>query len=204
MPNYFADYDTTVNFISEEIFSYLEPEQETIMYAAWPTYDEAMNFPEEEEEVERMKEAIRGIRGVRLQMNVPAKQKTEVMIVSASEKVRDTFTQGAAFLAPLASATKVTVFETDEAVPQNAVSIPITGGQVRIPLDQLVDMEAEKQRLLKEKKRLEGELKRVAGKLSNQGFLAKAPAALVEEERAKQAKYQSLMDEVEKSLAALE
>ena len=92
---------------------------------------------------------------------------------------------------------------TDAGISENAVTIPIRDAKVRIPLEELVDFAAEKERLLKEKKRLEGELKRVSGKLSNQGFLAKAPAAVIEEEKAKQVKYQALMDQVEESLAKL-
>ena len=89
-------------FITEEIYSYLMPEEATIMYASWPVFDEAMNFPAEEDEVERMKEAIRGIRNIRTQMNVTPKTKIDVIIVSSDEKVRDIFSRGAGFLSPLA------------------------------------------------------------------------------------------------------
>ena len=95
------------------------------------------------------------------------------------------------------------VRENDEGISENAVNLPIRDGHIRIPLEELVDFEKERERLTKEKKRLEGEIKRCQGKLNNQGFVAKAPAAVVEEEKTKLAKYQSLMDEVEKSLAGL-
>ena len=190
-------------FITEEIYNYLVPEEDTIMYAPWPVYDEAMNFPAEEDEVERMKEAIRGIRNIRTQMNVTPKTKTEVIVVSADDQVRDIFARGAGFLSPLAMATRVSVQADDAGISENAVTIPIRDAKVRIPLEELVDFAAEKARLEKEKKRLEGELKRVSGKLSNQGFLAKAPANVIEEEKEKQTKYQALMAQVEESLARL-
>jgi len=191
-------------YITEEIYSYLEPSEETIMLGPWPVYDEAMNFPEEEDAVERMKEAIRGIRNTRTAMNVEAKTKTEVIVVSADEKVRSIFEDGAAFLKPLMMATDVRVLENADSVPENAVSIPIRDGVVRIPLEELVDFEAEKARLSKEKTRLEGELKRVRGKLSNPGFVSKAPEKVINEEKEKEAKYQALMDQVLESLKALE
>ncbi|MCF0135038.1 MAG: valine--tRNA ligase, partial [Lachnospiraceae bacterium] len=190
-------------FITEEIYSYICPEDETIMYAPYPAYRDEMNFPAEEDEVERMKEAIRNIRAIRLQMNVPPRQKAEVIVVSTDPKVRETFEIGASFLTMLASASSIKVQADDAGIPDSAVNLPVRDGHIRIPMEQLVDLAAEKARLEKEKKRLEGELKRLEGKLSNQGFLAKAPAAVIEEEKAKQNKYRSLMDEVEKSLAKL-
>ena len=191
-------------FITEEIYNKLRPEEETIMFAKWPEYSEDRNFPKEEEAVERMKEAIRGIRETRRQMNVPPKQKADVIVVSSDEKVRRIFEDGASFLGHLAFATKVTVQADMTGIADNAASIPIRDGLIRIPLEQLVDFEKEKARLLKEKKRLEGELKRSAGKLSNKGFLAKAPQSVIEEEKEKAEKYRALMDQVEDSLKKLE
>lgn len=173
------------------------------MFAPWPAYEETMNFPAEEDEVERMKEAIRGIRGIRTQMNVPPKQKAQVIIVSADEKVQDMFRRGAAFLAPLAFATEVSVQDDRTGIPDSAVTIPIQDAIICIPLDQLVDLEKERQRLLKEQKRLEGEIARVEKKLGNPGFVSKAPAQVIEEEKAKGEKYRSLLDQVETSLKNL-
>ncbi len=190
-------------FITEEIFSYLCPEEETIMYAAWPVYRDEMNFPAEENEVERMKEAIRGIRNIRTQMNVPPKQKAQVIVVSADEKVQDIFRRGGSFLAPLAFATEVTVQADRTGISDSAVTVPIQDGTVCIPLDQLVDLDKERERLLKEKKRLEGEITRVEKKLGNPGFVSKAPAQVIEEEKAKGEKYRSMLEQVENSLKNL-
>ncbi len=190
-------------FITEEIFSYFCPEEETIMYAAWPEYREDRNFPAEEEEVEHLKEAIRGIRNIRSQMNVPPKQKTQVFVVTADARMADIFRRGAGFLAPLAFAESVEVRPDRTGIAESAVTIPLQDAVVCIPLDQLVDLEKEKARLEKEKQRLEGEIKRVEGKLNNAGFMAKAPAAVIEEEKAKKEKYVSLMAQIEKSLEGL-
>ena len=173
------------------------------MYAAWPEYKEEWNFPEEEEEVEILKEAIRGIRNIRTQMNVPPKQKSQVLVVTQNEKMADIFRRGAGFLTPLAFATAVEVRPDRTGIAESAVTIPLQDAVICIPLEQLVDLEKEKERLQKEKTRLEGEIKRVEGKLSNAGFVAKAPAAVVEEERAKKEKYLSLMAQIEKSLKEL-
>lgn len=191
-------------FITDEIFRYLVPDEPTIMTSEWPRYEESLNFPAQEDEVERMKEVIRGIRNLRTERGVPVKQKTDVFIVCDNEQVRDIFTRGSSFLAPLAKASALTVTAAAEGLPDNTVTIPVRDAKVLIPLKELVDLEAERKRLTGEKKRLEGELKRSASKLSNQGFLAKAPQAVIEEEKAKQQKYMAQMKQVEDSLARLD
>lgn len=190
-------------FITEEIYSYLAPQEESLMIAPWPEYTEALSFPEEEDQVERMKEAIRGIRNVRTQMNVPPKTKTQVYVVSEAPAVRAVFEGGAAFLRPLASASAIMVCENADGIPENAVSIPVREATLRIPLDQLVDTSVEKARLEKEKERLLGEVSRIEKKLSNEGFVAKAPARVVEEEKEKLGKYQAQLQQVEDSLKLL-
>ena len=190
-------------FISEEIYSYFCPEEETIMYAAWPEYREELNFPVEEEEVELLKDAIRGIRNTRTQMNVSPKQKTEVYVVTGDDKVADIFGRGASFLAPLAFATEVIVKRDRSGLSDNAVSIPISGAAVCIPLEELVDLGKERERLAKEKEHLASDIARTAGKLANEGFTSKAPEAVVAAERAKLEKLQAQMAEVEKSLEGL-
>ena len=161
-------------FLTEELYSYIRPEEETIMRAEWPVYREDWNFPAETEEVDAMKEAIRGIRNVRTQMNVSPKQKTTVIFVSDDEHTKEIFTSGAAH--------KATAF---------------------IPLEQLVDLDKERARLAKERERLDKEIDRLAKKLNNPGFVSKAPAAVVEEERKKQARYEAQRQQVEEQLARL-
>ena len=187
-------------FITEELYSYIRPEEETIMYAAWPRYREDWSFPQDAEEVEAMKEAIRGIRNVRTQMNVPPKQKAEVIFVSEDAHTRSIFERGASFLAPLAFASQVKVQENTDGISETAVSIPLHKAAAFIPLEQLVDLEKERARLQKEQTRLEQEISRTGKKLSNEGFVSKAPAAVVEEERKKLAKYEDMKRQVEEQL----
>lgn len=187
-------------FITEELYSYIRPEEETIMYAAWPQYREDWSFPQDAEEVEAMKEAIRGIRNVRTQMNVPPKQKAEVIFVSEDAHTRSIFERGASFLAPLAFASEVKVQENTDGISETAVSIPLQKAAAFIPLEQLVDLDKERARLQKENARLEQEISRTSKKLSNAGFVSKAPAAVVEEERKKLAKYEDMKRQVEEQL----
>jgi valyl-tRNA synthetase len=98
----------------------------------------------------------------------------------------------------------VEIAENENNIPEDAVSVVINGAKIFIPLDELVDFEKEKERLTKEKVKLEGEIKRVNGKLSNQGFLAKAPESLVNEEKAKKAKFEEMMNSVLERIANIE
>ena len=173
------------------------------MRAEWPVYREDWNFPAETEEVDAMKEAIRGIRNVRTQMNVSPKQKTTVIFVSDDEHTKEIFTSGAAFLAPLAFASEVRVQSGMRDVSETAVSIPLHKATAFIPLEQLVDLDKERARLAKERERLVKEIDRLAKKLNNPGFVSKAPAAVVEEERKKQARYEAQRQQVEEQLARL-
>ena len=150
-----------------------------------------------------MKEAIRGIRNIRTQMNVPPKQKSQVIFVSEDEATRRIFEKGAEFLAPLAFASEVKVQKDTAGIDDTAVSIPLHRATAFIPLEQLVDLEKEKARLKKEWDRLNGEIERTAKKLENQGFVAKAPQAVVEEERKKKAKYEAMRQQVEEQLHRL-
>ena len=190
-------------FITEELYSYIRPQEETIMYAAWPKYREDWSFPQETEEVEAMKEAIRGIRNIRTQMNVPPKQKSQVIFVSEDAATRRIFENGAEFLAPLAFASEVKVQNDMAGISETAVSIPLHLATAFIPLEQLVDLEKEKSRLQKEWDRLAKEIERTAKKLENSGFVSKAPQAVVEEERKKKAKYEAMQQQVEEQLRRL-
>ncbi len=188
-------------FITEELYSYLHPEEPTIMYAEWPKYREEWHFPAEAEEVEAMKEAIRGIRNVRTKMNVSPKQKTTVTFVSKDEHTQDIFRGGSKFLAPLAFASAVKVQDNMDGIEETAVSIPLHRATAFIPLEELVDLAKEKERLQKEKEKWEKEIARLGGKLANPGFVQKAPAAVVEEERRKLEKYKETCQQVVEQLA---
>ena len=190
-------------FITEEIFCTLQNEEESIMISKWPEYTEERNFPKEEQDIEIIKEAVRGIRNVRTEMNVPPSKKALVYVVSEKEALRNTFEEGKLFFASLAYASEVKVQADKTGIAEDAVSVVIANATIYIPFAELVDIKQEIERLQKEEKRLEGELKRVAGMLGNEKFISKAPAAKIQEEKDKQAKYAQMMEQVKERLAQL-
>ena len=185
-----------IPFITEEIFMGLQDREESIMISSWPVYKEEWNFQVEEEEISLIKEAVRSIRNVRSEMNVPPSRKAQVFVVSENEKVLDIFNRGKVFFATLASASEVIMQKDKAGIDEDAVSAVIPETVLYMPLAELVDFEKEIERLTKEKAKLQSEVDRVVKKLSNEGFVAKAPAKLIEEEKAKQAKYEAMLAEV--------
>jgi valyl-tRNA synthetase len=161
-------------------------------------------FTEQETAIELIKEAVRGIRNVRTQMNVAPSRKAAVYVVSEKQEVRNIFTDGKLFFASLAGASTVTVQADKAGIAEDAVSVVIANATIYIPFAELVDIRQEIERLEKESKRLEGELARVNGMLSNERFMSKAPEAKVAEERAKLEKYTQMKAQVEERLHQLQ
>ena len=190
-------------FITEEIFLGLQDQEETIMLSAWPTFKEEWNFKAEEEEISLIKEAVRNIRNLRSEMNVPPSRKAKVFVVTEDEKVASTFENGKVFFAVLGYASEVVIQKDQTGIDSDAVSVVIPNATVYIPFAELVDIEKEIERLNKEKAKLESEVERVNKKLSNEGFVAKAPAHLLEEEKAKKEKYETMLQGVIERLEAL-
>jgi len=195
-------------FITEEIYCTLteedaEKEAESIMITAWPVYTEERVFDKEAADIELMKEAVRGIRNVRAELNVAPSRKANVYIVSEDDKIINAFEEGKLFFSALANAPEVFTQKDKSGIADDAVSVVIPGAVVYIPFAELVDIAAEKARLEKELKRLEGELKRSNGMLNNPNFVSKAPAEKIEEEKAKLAKYEQMLEEVKNRLASL-
>ncbi len=190
-------------FITEEIFCTLHPEEETIMLSDWPVYTDQWNFPEDEAMVERVKDLVKGVRNLRKDMDVPNSRKAKLLIVSDSEEVRKTFETMKDAYQALAYASEISVLADASTIPADAVSVVIPDAVVYLPLEDLVDMEKEKERLTKEKERLTKELARSKGMLSNEKFLSRAPEAKVAEEKAKLEKYQQMMDDVNARLAQM-
>lgn len=189
-------------FITEEIFCNLTGE-ESIMISSWPEYKEEWNFEADELAVERIKEAVRGIRNVRSEMNVPPSRKASVIVVSEKEEVRSIFEKGRIFFATLAYAGEVTIRADKTGIGEDAVSALITDGAVYMPFSDLVDMEKELERLKKEEERLTKELARVNGMLGNEKFISRAPQSKIDEEKEKLNKYSRMMEQVKERLAAL-
>ena len=185
-------------YITEQIWQTIPHEGETIMLSEYPTYKPEFDFPEEETEMLRVMEAIRAIRNRRSEMNVPPSRKAKVYIAT---KFENTFKTGSAFIIKLASASEVEVADSFEI--EDAVTVVTADAKIYIPLDELVDKEAELQRLNKELDQVKKRLAQSEGKLKNQGFVSKAPAAVVDKVRAQAEKEREKIGLIEAAIEAL-
>ena len=190
-------------FVTEEIFCSLSDE-ESIMISNWPTYEKEYDFKADEAAVDKIKEAVRNIRNIRSEMNVAPSKKATVYVVSPKAEIRDIFAASSSFFGTLAYASEVFVQEDKTGIAEDAVSVVIHDAAVYMPFAELVDIEKEIERLSKEKSRLEGEIKRASGMLANPKFVDKAPAAKVEEEKAKLLKYTETLEQVTERLSQLQ
>ena len=195
-------------FITEEIYCTLTEaddsrEAESIMICSWPEYRSDREYEQDEEMIELIKEAVRGIRNVRSNMNVAPSKKANVYIVTEDDKVKDGFEKGRLFFESLAGASGTFIQRDKSGIDDDAVSVMIANATLYIPFAELVDISAEIDRLEKERTRLEGEIKRCQGMLSNEKFISKAPEAKVNEEKEKLEKYTLLLDQVKERLDTL-
>lgn len=200
-------------FITEEIWSFLphhqceigsENEEEYLIKAKWPVYSEERHFVSETAVLEKSMETIRAIRNIRAEADAAPSKKLKAIIIASGDEF-DNISKGERYIKDLANIEKLTI-STDKSAAEGeeSMSAVISGAEIYIPLDDLVDYEAEFARLSKEKKRLEGEVKRVVSKLSNEGFISKAPEKVIEEERAKQVKYEEMLEKVLNQLVIVE
>ncbi len=185
-------------FITEEIWQSLPHEGESIMVSAWPVCSDALCFAAEEAEFERIMAAVRAIRNRRAEMNVPPSKKAKVCIAT---QYADTFASGAVFMQRLAFASEVEVGA--EFDMPGALTVVTADARIYIPMNELVDIEAERARLQKQLAAAKKELEFVRAKLSNENFVSKAPAAVVDAQRAQEAKTVEKLSMLEESLAAL-
>mgnify|MGYP001385249482 FL=1 len=186
-------------FITEEIWLALPHTGDSIMISSYPQTDPALDFPEDEASMDRIIGLIKAVRNRRAEMNVPPSKKTTLYIVSA---YGDTFNSGVShFFTRLASASEV--IYTGEFTGDNAVSIVTGSATAYIPLAEMIDTEKELARLTKELENTEKEIDRLTKKLSNGGFTSKAPAAVVEGEKAKLEKYRETLDGIKTAIANL-
>ncbi len=177
-------------YITEKIYMSLYHDDESIMIAKWPQYQEKWNFMQEETIVEELKEIIIGIRNLRATMNVPANKKAKLMFVTEKQDVIENCKN---FLLKMGYGSEIVVQKDQTGIPQNAMTVVAKDIQVFIPFEELVDIAAEKIRLEEEKKRLEAEVERANKMLSNPGFINKAPEQKVQEEKQKLEKYQEML-----------
>ena len=185
-------------FITEEIWLALPHDGESIMISEWPEFNEELNFPVEEAAMERIMSAIKAVRNRRAEMNVPPSKKAKLYIAT---KYTEDFEAGSVFMTRLASASEVEV--GDEFEIEGSVSVITESAKIYIPLNELVDFEAERARLQKELDAANKDLQFVSNKLNNPGFVAKAPEKVIAQEREKQAKYLAKISMLEESLEKL-
>jgi valyl-tRNA synthetase len=171
-------------FITEEIYQALPHADASIMISEYPTYSEEHSYPAEEEEIGRIIGCISAIRARRAEMNIAPSKRAKLYVVT---KYESAFKNAEKMLEKLASVSELIIAESYDA--DDAVAIATDSGNLYIPLADVIDFEKERARLTAEYDKNEGEISRIEKKLSNEGFVAKAPAAVVEGERAKLAKY---------------
>ena len=186
-------------FITEEIYQALPHDCASIMISSWPKYDSALDFAAEEQQIEKIMQAVRAIRNRRAEMNIPPSKKAAVFVETDDV---NTFTYGAEFIKRLASASDVFVSDCADNT-ENCVSIVTDSARIFIPMGELVDFEAEKKRLQKELAAAQDKLDFINKKLSNPGFVGKAPQKVVEQNRADAAKLEEKIAGLKESLSSL-
>ena len=189
-------------FLTEQVYKSLPGAEGFIMLKAWPEIKPELDFPADEKQMDGVIEMIRVIRNLRTEMNVAPSKRTRMMFV-ANEGWADTLTASDMYFRRLAGASETAVIAESELGNEKTVSAVTEAATIYIPLGDLVDFEKEIARLQKEIDNLQKEIARAEGKLNNQGFVAKAPAALVEQEKAKLALNQQKLEQVEKRLVEL-
>ncbi|MDK2865842.1 MAG: valyl-tRNA synthetase [Clostridiales bacterium] len=191
-------------FITEEIWQSIPGIDGMLIRDQWPIADAAMISEKAEKAMDVMMEAIRNIRNVRAEMNVVPARKAKCLVLATDEGIGEILMTQSEYLVTLASCSEVVMAKTKAEVPEDAVSAIVYGAELFLPLEDLIDFEKEKERLEKECKKLEDEVKRVKSKLANQGFVAKAPAALIDAEREKEVKFTEMLEQVRVRLTAVE
>ena len=185
-------------FITEELWQQLPHQGETIMLARYPDGSGMTLYPEEEQRMQMVMEVIRSIRNLRGEMNVPMGKKAPV-VLACDAAAQAVLQECEPYLLRLAQAAELS-FVTGGAAPDKAAKAHVRGVDIYLPLAGLIDLDKEISRIEKEIASTENELKRLAGKLANASFLAKAPAEVVEKERAKETEYQAKLDSLRKHL----
>ncbi len=189
-------------FVTEKIYKELYNDTESIMIAEYPIYKEDLNFFKEEEDIEQIKEVITGIRNIRTKMNVhPSKKSTLIFI---TKEFKDLIEKSDSFIKKLGFADNIKIIPEKTDIPQNAVNIVTSKMEIFIPFEDLVDIKEEIERLEKEKSKILIEKEKTDKMLSNPGFVAKAPAAKVEEEKQKLTKFNEMIKSIDERLMNLE
>lgn len=191
-------------FLTEEVYRYLSGNEDaSLMLSAWPEASDAYTFETESAQMEGVMEIIRAVRNLRAELKVQAGHKARLML-KPHTGWRETLANAEGYFARLASVSSLTVLDADDKIEEKIVSAVVPAAEVLIPLGDLVDIEQEMKRLLKEKENLEKEIARCEGKLANPGFLSKAPAQLVSQEKEKLEQYRLVLSGLEKRIGELQ
>lgn len=189
-------------FITEEIWQHLPHEGKSITVATWPRVDEQLHYPESVKQMALLMDVIRNVRNIRAEMNVPMSKKIELMIKPTDGESLELLQKGEEYIRRFCNPEQLEI-STSPTVPDKVVSAVVTGAEIYLPLAGLIDLDKEIARLEKEVDNLTKEVDRVNKKLNNQGFMAKAPAEVVEEERAKGRDYQDKLEKVKARIEEL-
>jgi len=181
-------------YITEEIWQNLNKDKALIV-SDWPRSKEAFNFNDSEETIEYIKTGIKSIRNARAEMNIEPSKKANAIFVTKDDDIKEIISEGERYFQSLAGIEDITITNKNQDT-DGSISVVLDRCEVFLPLKDLIDINREIQRLEKEKEKLESEIKRVAGKLSNEGFVSKAPRHIVDEEKAKQKKYEEMLNNV--------
>lgn len=181
-----------IPFVTEELFSHLQTKEDTIMKSSWPTCETKFDFAQEQKDIELLKDAIKSIRNIRTQMNVHPAKKTKLYVSTSSEELKNIFS---------ACEKKFLLCGVDNVIfseppSENNVSVILADCVMYIPIDELIDVDAEIERLGKEKLKIENEINRASGKLANKSFVDNAPKNIVDAEKEKLAKHQKTLQKI--------
>ena len=190
-------------FVTEEIYSKLIPQEESLMMSDWPQYKKEWEFPHAENVVEHLKLLASGVRNIRAEMNVPAGRKIKIYVVSQEQELLTGFQMLKDAVLRLANASDFIVRQDKTGIAEDAISVVVPDATAYLPLEDMIDFDQEIERLTKEEARLTKEIARSNGMLGNEKFVSKAPAAKVQEEREKLEKYEQMMAQVKDRLASL-
>ncbi|NLU07546.1 MAG: valine--tRNA ligase [Clostridiales bacterium] len=190
-------------FITEEIYTHLYTEYESITISKWPEYDDRLSDLKAEKDMEYIIEAIKAVRNIRAEMNVPFSKKAQIIILPTEKDALKSLKNGEEYFKKLASASKLKFLADKDDVPENVVSAVTKGAELFMPLSELVDKDREIERLNKKKEKLEDGIKRSESKLLNDKFVSKAPEDVVNKEREKARKYREMLDTVLERIKSL-
>lgn len=189
-----------IPFVTEEIWQALPTEGEVIMRATWPTVNAAFEFPPAVLQMRQVIEVVRGVRNIRAEMNVGPGKPIELLVRPTNQETLDILTEATAYLRRFCNAESIEL-SLDIAAPAQVVTAVFAGGEIFVPMAGLVDFAAERARLVKERERLLAEVDRAEKKLTNEKFVSKAPADVVEAERKKAEEYREQLRTVDKRIA---